>query len=249
MGLRTLTAVAAATLAFAPSALAQAPNGHAPIQGKHGRVSSTSTNWSGYDVTGTSGAIDVKGTWVQPAVVQCFSRRENSWSSPWVGIDGDTSGTVEQIGTDSDCVNGQPYYYAWYEMYPKGLVQIPLTALTVAPNHTYTAEVSTTGNGTYTLTLTDVTAGQSFTAPPQVNANAKNASVEWIMEGPSNGTLTDFGSLGFTSANATINGKTSTVQGFGNAADAITMVGKRNVTRAQPFGLSGDAFGVQWLHG
>src|SRR6478672_899782 len=150
MGLRIAAALsAAATLALAPSAIAHAPNVRGPIQDKHGRVTSTSSNWSGYDVTG-SGAARATGTWVQPAVVNC-SRRENSWSSPWVGIDGDTSGTVEQIGTDSDCVGGKPSYYAWYEMYPKGLVQIPMT---VTPGHSYTADVATTGNGVYTLSLT-----------------------------------------------------------------------------------------------
>src|SRR5947208_14092498 len=100
MGLRTAAALtAAATLALAPSALAS-PHSRGPIQDKHGRVTSTSSNWSGYDVTG-SGALDATGSWVQPSVLSC-SRKENSWSSPWVGIDGDTSGTVEQIGTDSD---------------------------------------------------------------------------------------------------------------------------------------------------
>jgi len=244
MGLRTVAALsAAATLAIAPSALAHAPNVRGPIQGKHGRVTSTSTNWSGYDVTG-SGATHVTGTWVQPTVQEC-SRRESSWSSPWVGIDGDTSGTVEQIGTDSDCQRGTTVYYAWYEMYPKGLVQIPMT---VQPGDTFTADVRTDGSGVYTLTLTDATTGVTFTAPPQTNANAQNASVEWIMEGPSNGSLTDFGSLGFTGATATINGKTGSVGSFGTAADAITMVGKKGVIRAQPFGLSNDAFGVNWLH-
>src|SRR4051794_29221141 len=179
MGLRIAAALsAAATLALAPAAIAHAPNVRGPIQDKHGRVTSTSSNWSGYDVTG-SGATHVTGTWAQPTVQGC-TRRENSWSSPWVGIDGDTSGTVEQIGTDSDCQGGKPVYYAWYEMYPKSLVQIPL--ITVHPADIFTADVQAGGSGIYTLTLTNTTTGASYTAPPQTSSNAQNASVEWIME-------------------------------------------------------------------
>ena len=127
MRLRIVAALSsAAALALAPSALAHAPNVRGPIQGKHGRVTSTSSNWSGYDVTG-GGATHVTGTWVQPTVQSC-DRRENSWSSPWVGIDGDTSNTVEQVGTDSDCSHGVPTYYAWWEMYPKGVVTISAIA-------------------------------------------------------------------------------------------------------------------------
>src|SRR3954453_5599968 len=118
MGLRIAAALsAAATFALARAAIAHAPNVRGPIQDKHGRVTSTSMNGTGYDVTGT-GAPHVTGPWGQPAVQGC-TRRENSWSSPWVGIDGDTSGTVEQIGTDSDCQGGKPVYYAWYGGYPK----------------------------------------------------------------------------------------------------------------------------------
>src|SRR5579884_199244 len=70
---------------------------------KHKRTATTSTNWSGYAVDGT-GATRVVGSWSQPTAACGIG--ESSWSSPWVGIDGDTSNTVEQTGTDSDCVNG-----------------------------------------------------------------------------------------------------------------------------------------------
>src|SRR5713226_10107549 len=78
----------------------------------------TSTNWSGYAVTGSKGSVtDAKGSWTVPAIVgSCPST--NQYSSFWVGIDGFNSGSVEQTGTDSDCQNGQPVYYAWFEFYP-----------------------------------------------------------------------------------------------------------------------------------
>src|SRR5689334_9151091 len=90
------------------------PRQHPPIiiHRRHG-TNVTSTNWSGYSVTGANGSVnDVKGTWTVPSVVNCTSA--NQYASFWIGIDGYESNTVEQIGTDSDCQNGSPTYYAWF---------------------------------------------------------------------------------------------------------------------------------------
>ncbi len=210
---------------------------------KHKVGRGTSTNWSGYAVPGTN-ATHVIGSWIQPAAT--CARKESSWSSPWVGIDGDNSNTVEQIGTDTDCSRGVPFFYAWYEMYPKSLVQI--TTVRVQPGDAFTAEVTYTGGSSYLLTLQNTTTGQAFSTT-QSASSAARSSVEWIMEGPSNGTLTNFGSVGFTGSSATISGQTGTLGSFGGAADPITMVGKRGVTRAVPGPVSGDAFSVTWQHG
>ncbi|MFF7468140.1 G1 family glutamic endopeptidase [Streptomyces sp. NPDC008092] len=72
-----------------------------------------SADWSGY---AASGAHDlIQATWVLPAV-SCTSGSQ--YSSVWVGLDGYTNSTVEQIGTEADCSNGTPVYYAWYQFYP-----------------------------------------------------------------------------------------------------------------------------------
>jgi hypothetical protein len=58
-------------------------------------------------VTGSKASVtDVTGSWTVPAV-DCTSPNgtPNGYSSFWVGIDGYGSNTVEQIGTDSDCVS------------------------------------------------------------------------------------------------------------------------------------------------
>src|SRR5919202_5547259 len=104
--------IAAATLCFTASASAAVPRG-AP---NHKINHSTSTNWSGYDVTGGR-YTSVSAAWTQPAV-NC-SVTPTGWSSFWVGLDGDTSSTVEQTGTEADCSSGRAVYSAWYEMYPK----------------------------------------------------------------------------------------------------------------------------------
>ncbi len=89
----------------------------------------TSTNWSGYavyDIASSSGRkrttsaatfSDVWGSWVVPEVIA--SESGSTYSAAWVGLDGYSSNTVEQIGTEQDWSNGSPQYYAWFEMYPK----------------------------------------------------------------------------------------------------------------------------------
>ena len=233
-GLAVLAAAAAA-LSVIPAAAGARQLRHDP---KHPVGRGTSSNWAGYAVDG-SGATYVTASWTQPFATNCLAV-PNSWSSPWVGIDGDTSNTVEQIGTDSDCSHGVPRYDAWWEMYPKSAVTI--SAITVHPGDALTAAVSY-GTGGYTMTLTDTTTGATFTTT-QSSSKAVRSSVEWIMEGPSKGNLTDFSSIGFTNASGSIGGQT--VSPDSANANPIEMVTNHGAARAVP-GLTGPgAFGVTW---
>jgi Peptidase A4 family len=227
-----------AALACLPAAASAHPRSQAP---KHKFGRGTSTNWSGWDVPG-SGATHVIGTWTQPPAT--CGTRENSWSSPWVGIDGDTSNTVEQIGTDTDCSNGTPYYYAWYEMYPKKLFTI---GMSVSQGDSFTGEVTSTSPTTFVLKLRNNSTGASFQTT-QTTRKAQRSSAEWIMEGPSSGLLTNFGTVGFSSASATINGQTASLGSLSNA-QPITMVTSQGTPRAVPSGASGGSFSVSWQHG
>jgi hypothetical protein len=221
---------AAATASAARSVL------HPPIVA--GATNSTSANWSGFDLTGGP-FTSVSATWTQPTA-SCSSG-ETSYSSFWVGLDGDTSKTVEQIGTDSDCVNGSATYYAWYEMYPKGsgLLTVPLTA-----GDTISATVSTDGSGNFTLSL-KVDNG----TPATINARLPHAtlsSAEVIAEAPSSNhgpfgefPLTSFGTVTFTNAMVD-NAPLATL-----SPDQITMV-QNGTTLAQP-SISNDDLLVQWL--
>jgi peptidase A4-like protein len=236
-----------ALVALLPASGAAAKARHNDPKHKVGR--GTSTNWSGYavDAANATNATDVVGSWVQPGPPSC-KKGESSWSSPWVGIDGDNSSTVEQIGTDTDCNRGKPFYYAWYEMYPKSLVQI--TSVSVQPGDHFTAEVTYTGGGNYAMTLNNATSGQSFSTT-QNSTKPVRSSLEWVMEGPSNGTLTNFGSVTFTGAQAAFNNAAlSNLGSFGAAADPITMVTKSGIPRAVPTSplTSPDGFTVTWNH-
>src|SRR4029453_13864191 len=82
-----------------------------PVTGLvHTKRTSYTTNWSGYvafDPTDTA-FTDVKGSWVQPTA-SCSHGR--SISAFWIGLDGWNSSTVEQIGTEADCVGPFTVYF------------------------------------------------------------------------------------------------------------------------------------------
>ena len=82
------------------------PGGVARIAG-HGRnATTTSTNWSGYAVTGANGSFhSVSASWTEPTATCTGSAK---YASFWVGLDGFSSNSVEQTGTDSDCSGRTP---------------------------------------------------------------------------------------------------------------------------------------------
>lgn len=67
---------------------------------------------------------------VEVPTVDCIVT-PTSYSAFWVGLDGYSSKTVEQIGTEADCKGATPSYYAWYEFYPKFPV---INVLPIKPN-------------------------------------------------------------------------------------------------------------------
>src|SRR2546426_5533066 len=155
----------------------------------------SSTNWSGFAVTGSAGSVsDAKGSWVVPTI-QGNCPSTNQYSSFWVGIDGYSSSTVEQTGTDSDCQNGVPTYYAWYEFYPHPSFLI--RSLTIHPGDHISAEAHFTGRS-FVVTVTDVTTGATFSTSSKVRG-AQRSSAEWIAEAPSGSgrilPLADFGTV------------------------------------------------------
>jgi hypothetical protein len=228
-----LVAVAAlaapATAAASPAAL------HGPM---HRLSNSTSTNWAGYAATG-SRFTSVSSAWTQPTA-SCT--QATTYSSFWVGIDGDGTSTVEQTGTDADCSGGRPSYYAWYEMYPKFPVNL---SLPVRPGDHMTASVTTNGSGRFTLTIRNTTTGGSFTTT-QTLKRARLGSAEAIAEAPSGSggvlPLTNFGTASFSST--IVNG--AAIGSF--SPDRINMVAG-GVTKAATSALSGGtSFSVAWKH-
>jgi hypothetical protein len=207
----------------------------------------TSTNWSGYAVSTSRGAVSaVSGSWVVPPVTGSGTK----YSSAWVGIDGWSSGTVEQIGTDSDTINGVPTYYAWYEMYPAYSINIP--RLAIHPGDTINASVTYTGTGSYfALKLTDVTTGGSFSTTQKLPGSqvAQRSSAEWIQEAPSDNrgvlSLSNFGTVKFFNATATIGGTTGPIdnRAWNQGVFQTDMTNNAGTTIAKTSGLTDSAGG------
>ncbi len=198
-----LTALAATLVVFATlaGAAAGAPRIDPP---RPGRSSSgaTSVNWAGYSATGSSGFTSVTATWTQPAIK---ASKAETYAAFWVGLDGDGTSTVEQIGTMGYTSGGHAYYTAWYEMYPAAMRRIKPTKLKVRPGDVLTATVQWTGATSFTFGLTDRTTRKTFTrTTTQSSADflAPPASAEIIAERPSSSTgvlsLARFGIVDFS---------------------------------------------------
>lgn len=97
----------------------------------------------------------------------------------WIGLDGWSTGTVEQDGVADFCVGGTASYYAWWEMYPNGIN----LAFQVSPGDAISSRVTYNGSGNYTLYLLDDTSGQSFNMTEHCPTTCSNKSAEDITEG------------------------------------------------------------------
>jgi hypothetical protein len=209
------------------------------LNGTANAAAMTSTNWSGYAAASTPGTFtSVSSSWTQPAV-NCGAT--NTFSSFWVGLDGDGTQTVEQTGTEADCSNGTAAYSGWWEMFPNAPV---FYNNPVEPGDAMSASVVANGGGVFTLTLTDSTRNWTQSTQ-QLSQTAQLGSAEIIAEAPSSNTavlpLSNFGTVNFT--NATVD---NTAVGNENPS-ALTMVSANGVTEATPSALTGGtSFSVTW---
>src|SRR5437016_6302582 len=208
-----------------------------------------STNWSGYADYNHS-FTEVRGSWTQPTV-SCPSTGR-SYAAFWVGLDGYTSNSVEQIGTDSDCAGqNRSVYYAWYEMYPAASVTLSSTTYPVRAGDSMAARVSVSGT-TFTLVLKNTTRRWTFTTT-QTSTSAQDASAEWVAEAPSSCFVTcsvlplaNFGTMHFTGA--FVNHRSGTIGSYTH--DKVIMVTNTGTTKALPSALTGygTSFGDTWHH-
>jgi hypothetical protein len=204
---------------------------------------SPSPNWSGYVVASNSsepqqGSVTaVSGTWNVPAVTGPPTGTFDS--STWVGIDGDTDETVEQIGTEQDVIDGTPVYRAWWEMYSSGIKQPEqvITGMTIMPGDSISASVQyiTSGPfaGDFYLWIIDNSRPNDYFGTYQSSyltqsPLAERSTAEWIMEAPSvNGSIAaipTFSTVNFTNASATIDGVTGGIDSPSWQATALDLV-------------------------
>jgi len=210
--------------------------------------------WSGYALSEPNHSVtDVIGSWKVPSVTG-----SNGISAFWVGIDGYTSPTVEQIGTTAEIVNGQAKYYAWYEWYPAGPQTI--TSVTVRPGDIMigTAQVTSTNPTTIEVSIYDVTNGDEQAHYTNSSTTWDYNSAEWIAECPSGYYLPNFGTVYFgqdytsciPSCEATVSGTSGYIGSFGSAVEQITMYADYSPypVMATPSALSSDgsSFSITW---
>lgn len=200
--------------------------------------------------------IDAKGSWVQSAAT--CSTNSAQYASFWVGIDGYSSDSVEQLGTDSDC-NGRnrPAYYAWYEMYPAHSVELSPSKYPVKPGDTLSATVSVTGTA-FTLSIAS-SEGWTFTTTLG-GAGLAQSSAEWIAESPEICThrctlaqLSDFGAVNFSNSEAAVSaGAMQPISSFtyDSGPHEIIATTSNGTVRAQPsaLGAGGTSFSIAWRH-
>jgi hypothetical protein len=218
-----------------------------------------STNWSGYAAAtnlsnpATGSVTSVSGSWVVPTVTA--PRHGSYYSSAWVGIDGLSDQTVEQIGTEQDVINGKASYDAWCEMYSSGIgmPEQVIRGFTVKPGDSITASVQYQGSGNFLLTITDST--EAFQTIQNTNSTqspiASRSSAEWIVEAPTVGgrqaNLANFGTITFSNASATINPSSGPVTGPINDSawqnEAIEMVTNRGTLLDTASALTSDGTG------
>jgi Peptidase A4 family len=229
-------------LALATTGAARTPNPvttpptlrHTPLRrGRHG-----DQTWAGYAVINASPYSAIKGSWIVPAM-DCT--RAGGDASPWVGIDGWSNDTVEQIGVDLDCYRGRASYHPWVEMYPgpSDYFREPIRA-----GDTLTASVTVSGD-TWRLTESDTRTGWTRTFYRDPKNPPKESSAEAIVEDVGKGAVPpvpDFHSVSFTGI--TVNGKT--FASAGRVQRTTLERGSTPLSSETP--LSGGHFSVDWKH-
>jgi hypothetical protein len=215
----------------------------------------SSTNWSGYvaetnlNKPTKNSVTAVSGSWIVPTV----KPTGNGYSALWVGIDGYSSPTVEQIGTEHDSVNGVQQNSAWFEMYPGGSYNI--NGFPLNPGDVISASVVYSGNNTFVMTLMNDTQKVSYTVPTTYtkSSTALRECAEWIVEAPYLNAilpLSNFGTVYMWGCNATINGVTGPIGASAWQNIGIEMVTNSGAAKDLTSALLPDkgSFFVKWQH-
>jgi hypothetical protein len=214
--------------ALALAAVAAAPLAGLPTGQAAAATTATSTNWAGYAVTGAR-FRRVIGSWTVPKG-NCAGSGDG-YSAAWVGLGGfsSSSKSLEQTGTELDCVGGRARYSAWYELVPATARNVQLK---VHAGDRIAAAVTVQGRKV-TMTLRNRTTGASFRKLATMSA-PDVSSAEWIVEAPAGCTsggscrqlpLADFGTLAFSGASATTtSGKTGRISRSAWSATKLNLV-------------------------
>jgi Peptidase A4 family len=231
------SAATALAVVSTPAPVATTSVVFAPVAAAYGANSGT---WAGWVAAGHH--TSVSASWRQPSVT--CAAHETSDSAFWVGLDGYGSRSVEQVGTQSGCSNGTPFYSAWTEFFPAPAAS---SSVPVRPGDSFRATVTFVSGHTYRLTLTNLSrnnASQTVTASSNLGTNG---SVEVVVEAPTDArsgrvlALSRFSPARFTAV-AVDNAPLSRL-----ARRQQLVMGSAKRVMAQPSDVdSSQSFGVNW---
>lgn len=200
-----------------------------------------SLNWAGY-VAGDGTYTAVYGTWTVPAIVPSDAAQADA---TWVGIGGEQTRDLIQIGTQAITRDGSVEYEAWYELLPAASEHVPLR---IQRGDSVTGSVAYVGDSIWVIRLINNTTGHSF--EKYVRYESSFSSADWIQEMPMGVNeagrlsfipLDDFGSVRFTGAGAVKNGREVSLDETG--ASPIRLGRGRNAL-AIPTTIQGGEFSV-----
>jgi hypothetical protein len=200
-----------------------------------GVADETSGNWSGsvhYAAAGDS-CTYVVGYWTVPDVV--VSGSGDQYCATWIGIDGDRSSDVLQVGTEQEIIGGAHHTYVWWEWYPQS--EVAITNLAVSPGDVMYCLIcvhSPTSAGFY---IKNETTGDyvSFNQNAPAGTAVVGNCAEWIVEAPTIGgrqaALADYAEVFFDESTAGTRGGVTLDAGSGTT---VTMVDASGNTVSTP---------------
>ncbi len=214
------------------------------------------TNWSGYVARSTRSFSCVEGSWTQPQV-SCPANGSASLAM-WIGLDGESGpsrATLEQIGTNTDCVAGHARSFAWFEVLPADRFEQEMT-LPVDAGDKIAASIAVVGRS-YKMVIENLTTGDVVDTF-QHSPGAKRLTAEWVVEAPTVGCpgdcqvalLASFGTVSFTSARVILAGVTGPIGDGRWTRVRLDLESHSGVVKAKPGPVARDgaSFAVVWHH-
>ena len=169
-------AASASTPVFRSHPLSRVPASPGLLSPTTANLGWQAQNWSGYALTGGTGTYAaVTGCWTVPTV---SASARDTYSSAWIGIDGDGNTDLIQTGTEQDWYQGSPLYLAWWEILPAAAQPIGY----VSPGDQMCASVARGTGGIWTISLNDKSTNGQFST--QQAYSGPEQSAEWVLERP-----------------------------------------------------------------
>jgi hypothetical protein len=174
-----------------------------------------------------------------------------SYAYYWVGLDGWTDNTVEQVGAATYCdSNGSTGTFAWYEMYPAN----PVTFTGTHPGDEIAVTVSYAG-GKYDMAFADSTSGGHFSSvqPCAAASTCDRSSAEVLTEDPGGGPpvyLAPYGSMSYTSVSAKASGVTGNLGSSSAWSGSNRIEEEYGAIMQAPAALvsTGTGFSITWQY-